>query len=157
MQTLSDLTKWVGVLNRQLQNGTLLQSIIADNERFIVDCVANKQLYEQGQNALGVYIDSYMPYSPITVEIKKQKGQPYDRVTLRDTGDFQKSIKVDANRTEFEIVATDRKTPALLGKYGEEIFGLTPENKGVLIWDKIYPQLLEQCKGLIFGGENDLI
>lgn len=154
--TLQGLTKWVQVLNHQLRNGSMVQNIIEQNEPFIVDCVANKQLFDRGVNALGVSIMDYRPYTPLTVQLKSEKNQPTDRVTLKDTGDFHKSIKVDADRTYFEIYATDWKTDDLKEKYGDEIFGLTPENKAELIWDKLYPAMLAQTKGLIFGGVDDL-
>jgi hypothetical protein len=90
------------------------------------------------------------------VQLKNEKNQPTDRVTLRDTGDFHKSIKVDADRTYFEIYATDWKTDDLKEKYGDEILGLTPENKAELIWGKLYPAMIEHTRGLIFGVEGDL-
>lgn len=53
---------------------------------------AEEQLYEQGINRLGVDIMDYAPYSPVTIEIKKALGQPTNRVTLRDEGDFESSF-----------------------------------------------------------------
>lgn len=44
-----------------------------------------EQMYE-GQLSTGAAILPH--YSANTVAIKKRKGQPYDRVTLKDTGDF---------------------------------------------------------------------
>ena len=63
-------------------------------------------------------------YAPSTVLIKRQKGQPTQRVTLRDTGDFHDSIVIEYGPTEFRLDATDEKRPYLAGKYGEQIFGL---------------------------------
>jgi hypothetical protein len=68
-------------------------------------------------------------YSPFTVEIKDQKGQPSDRVTLKDTGAFWESIKVDVNSDSFTIDASDSKTNALTKKYGNNILGLSKESK----------------------------
>ena len=65
---------------------------VRENESVIVDMNAEEQLYEHGQNRLGVDISDYQPYTRRTVEIKKIKGQPYDRVTLRDTGEFEASF-----------------------------------------------------------------
>lgn len=68
------------------------------------------------------------PYVPFTVAIKQAKNQPSDRVTLKDEGDFHKSIFVKTHQNAFEMDATDPKTPALVGKYGEAILGLTDRN-----------------------------
>lgn len=156
MATIAEYLKWAETFNNQLENGTLLQDIIEANEPFIVDCVTDKQLYDKGINALGVEISSYMPYRPLTIEIKSAKGQPTDRVTLKDTGDFYKSVHVKADKTYFEVVASDWKADELLGKYGDDILGLTSAHKQELIWQKIYPALLQQARGLILGGKDDL-
>lgn len=153
---LNEFIKYTQVLNDELSSGRAVQSFVERNEDWIVSCVASKQLYAKGQNALGVDIMSYRPYTPFTVQMKEEKGQPTDRVTLRDTGDFYDSMRVDADKTYFEIVADDWKTEQLKGKYGDDILGLNADNKGQLIWDKLYPDLLQYAKGLIFGGDNDL-
>ncbi len=68
-------------------------------------------------------------YSDVTIFLKDQKGQPSDRVTLRDTGAFWNSIKVDVNSDSYTVGATDSKTSKLVKKYGEKIFGLSKESK----------------------------
>jgi hypothetical protein len=74
--------------------------------------------------------DSILPaYTKRTVEIKKKKGQPYDRVTLKDTGAFYKDMFLDVRESEFVIDSADPKSGALQKKYGKEIFGLTESNQ----------------------------
>jgi hypothetical protein len=65
-------------------------------------------------------------YKPTTIAIKKRKGQPYDRVTLKDTGAFYKATFADVRDKEIIIDSADSKTEALLKKYGDKIFGLQP-------------------------------
>lgn len=127
--------------NESLTEGKLIAEVCIKNEEFIIDLNANKQLYEEGENALGVKIDSYMPYSQVTIAIKHQKGQPVNRVTLRDTGTFEKSFLIHCDSKQIIIFARDNKTKKLTKKYGAAIFGLTSENKNLLIWSKIYPYL----------------
>jgi len=91
-------------------------------EAEIIDYNTETQLYDKGQAADGTPIEP--PYSPVTEYIKRLKGQPTDRVTLRDTGDFHQSFAIDWRSTEFEIYATDPKTGKLVRGYGKEIFGL---------------------------------
>jgi len=71
-------------------------------------------------------------YTPYTVFLKRIKGQPSDRVTLKDKGDFYNSIKTSPTDRFLEIFATDRKTDDLQAKYGENILGLNPTNIDIL-------------------------
>jgi len=139
--------------NEQLVNGIFIQNIIYENEAFIIDMNAEEQLFEQGINRLGVNISDYAPYSPYTIEIKQQKGQPTDRVTLRDEGDFESSFFLQVSDKKFEIKAGDFKTEDLIKKYGRQILGLTNENISQLIWDYIYPDLINITKKELYGKD----
>lgn len=122
-----------------------LEVIVADNEQTIVRWNAENQLFEKGENRLGIRIDSYQPYTPLTIQIKKDKGQPYDRVTLRDEGDFERSFYIEFFSDGFRIYAFDSKVDELTDKYGSEILGLNEENFEKLI-DIIRPLILERAK-----------
>jgi hypothetical protein len=84
-------------------------------------------------------------YTPLTIKIKKSKGQPTDRVTLKDTGDFHDSFYVKFERDQFIILASDVKAGKLVAKYGFEIFGLSEEDLIDLL-PKIYANLLSKFK-----------
>jgi hypothetical protein len=64
------------------------------------------------------------PYRKTTVIIKKKKGQPIDRVTLKDTGWFYDGIILDIGLQTYKVTSEDDKTPFLLTRYTENIFGL---------------------------------
>lgn len=151
MKLIDNLRQRVTEFNELLQSGRLIQSIILENEYVITDMNSEDQLYEQGINRLGVNIMDYAPYSPLTIEIKKEKGQPYNRVTLRDEGDFEHSFYVEADTQQFTIKAADWKTEDLIQRYGRQILGLTEENKIILIWEYIYPELKAKAKEYIYG------
>jgi hypothetical protein len=151
MKLIDNLRQRVTEFNELLQSGRLIQSIILENEYVITDMNSEDQLYEQGINRLGVNIMDYAPYSPLTIEIKKEKGQPYNRVTLRDEGDFEQSFYVGADTQQFTIKAADWKTEDLIQRYGRQILGLTEENKIILIWAYIYPELKAKTKEYIYG------
>lgn len=85
-------------------------------------------------------------YSPLTVMIKEEKGQPTDRVTLKDKGDFWNSIAVDVNSDSFTIDATDNKTNKLVKKYGKEIMGLNKESKAEYKDNYLFPALKERIE-----------
>lgn len=99
----------------------------------------------EGLYVNGEYINPY--YAEMTINIKKMKGDPYDRVTLRDTGAFYRAIFVKQEGNELLIDSTDSKAESLKGKYGE-IFGLTEQNKEVLQNDSA-DMLIEYIKRFV--------
>lgn len=151
MKLIEDLRDRVKTFNDKLADGTYIRAIIEENDGYIIDMNAEQQLYEQGVNTYGVKIMDYKPYQPLTIRIKREKGQPVDRVTLRDTGDFQSSFYLEVGNEQFEIKANDWKTDELIKKYGREILGLTDEHISDLIWNFIYPGILEKAKSEIYG------
>jgi hypothetical protein len=89
------------------------------------------QLYQLGEDSTG---RSLGEYSPFTVREKRRKGQPTDRVTLKDTGEFYMSFQVIPFRGGFEITADAEKDDKdLRDVYGEDIIGLNDENLQILI------------------------
>ena len=152
MKKITDLRKRVADFNEALTSGRLMQDIIWNNDAYIVDMNAEEQLFEQGINRLGVDIMDYRPYTPLTIAIKEEKGQPTNRVTLRDEGDFESSFFLEVGDKQFEIKASDFKTEDLIKKYGRQILGLTNENIAKLIWQYIYPDLLTKAKKTIYGN-----
>lgn len=149
MGVIEDLRQRVETVYKGISSGEWISEIILDNDAYIVDMNAEKQLYEQGINRLGVSISDYAPYSPLTIEIKRKKGQPTNRVTLRDEGDFQSSFYLEVKDTQFEIKASDWKTEELIKKYGRQILGLTDENIASLIWEYIYPDIMRRTRETI--------
>lgn len=145
MNIIGKLSERVREFYEGLSNGQYIAEIILDNEAYIVDMNAQEQLFEKGENALGISIAEYRPYSPMTLRIKAGKGQPTDRVTLRDEGDFESSFFVEVGNDRFEIKASDFKAEELSQKYGD-IMGLNNENKAELIWQYLYPAILEKLK-----------
>lgn len=146
MATIDSLLFSVQTFKDNLENGTYMSDIIQKYEAEICDMNSEQQLFEQGINRVGVDIMDYAPYSPVTIDYKMAMGQPYNRVTLRDTGDFHGSFEVRTNDKGFEIVATDEKTEWLTKKYGNQILGLTDENAEELTHEYIYPELMQILK-----------
>lgn len=149
MTAIDELLDRVERFNDELTSGRLIKEIIMANEAYIIDMNAYEQLYERGVNRLGVSIMDYRPYSPYTISYKKAVGQPYDRVTLRDEGDFYRGFYIEADDRMFYISSTDDKTDKLTKKYTNYIFGLTDENKAELTWEYIYPDLIDKLNEMI--------
>lgn len=93
------------------------------------------QLFEKGQDKLGRDLDSVGGgYSPFTIQIKQKKGQPYDRVTLKDTGDFYNSFQVVNQDTYIEIIANPIKNGKDINlEWGGYVIGLQPQNMKKII------------------------
>lgn len=126
----------------------IIEATLRDNEEIIIDMNVEDQLYEQGIDRFGRSISDYAPYSPITIELKKLKGQPTARVTLRDEGDFHASFYIDFKADGFEIKASNWKTDMLIKGYGEGILGLTDDNFKDLARNYIQPEIIKLFKQL---------
>lgn len=107
-----------------------LDGIILDQVRKaepeILELNTQDQLAQRGVDGAG---DKLFPeYRPLTIKIKRIKGQPTDRVTLEDTGDFFDGFRIHYGRSFFGIFSQDDKADKLEKKYGPDIFGLTDTN-----------------------------
>lgn len=144
---INDLQKIVTRLqNFQDSLIDFIKDELMENEELIVTMNSDEQLFEEGINRVGVSISDYMPYTIKTLAIKTIKGQPTDRVTLRDTGDFESSFWVEFGTDKFEIKASDFKTEKLIVKYGKQIMGLTDDNLDYIISAKIKSRLMTEIR-----------
>ena len=91
--------------------------VIKDNSKLILD--ENRSQLFDGLDKEGKEIVNEQggKYSPTTIIIKKEKGQPTDRVTLRDTGDWQDAMFLEVKGNEILTDSSDWKTDELLKKY----------------------------------------
>lgn len=100
------------------------------NEAEIVDLNIS-QMEESGVTHKGEEIQrrgvSYRGYSPMTVQIKRLKGQETKHITLKDEGDFHNKMKIVYNQDSFTFTSDDDKTEELQSYYSD-IFGLTDQN-----------------------------
>ena len=114
-----------------------VETIIQEQEKDIIK-LNQDQLYYLGE---GSDSKPLKPYSFLTELIKREKGQPYDRTTLKDTGAFYSAFKVDVNSGLITFDSSDEKTQMLEKKYGNQIFGLTSENKTAYSFGIFYEEL----------------
>lgn len=143
---LIDKFKKVG---EELDTGEIAKKIVRDNDNILIDMNVQDQLYAKGVNRLGVRIDEYQPYRPLTIQVKIEKRQPYDRVTLKDTGEFYDSFYVETAEDRFYIKASDEKTNWLIKKYGAEIFGLTNDSLAEFINDYVKDEAYNRIKEIL--------
>lgn len=122
-----------------------LRDEILANEHIICDMIADQMF--SGYDGRGKKIEP--EYTPFTVSIKRQKGQPTDRVTLHDTGDFYSSLRVEFDEGGFYVTSDDSKAAELLEKYGTNIFRLSNQNLTILIREYLRPAFAEKLKELL--------
>ena len=125
IMTISELTR---LINAEVANIEQIQAdILNELEDDIIEM--QKERLEQGLFVSGYPI--YPFYSDWTVMEKEYKGQPSDRVTLKDTGDFYSGIYAAQFGDEILISSHDDKTPELEEKYSENLFGITNSDFGI--------------------------
>jgi hypothetical protein len=127
----------------------IYRNAIKEHEQDIVDLQQ-----EQLSAGLADQGDELQPgYRPRTIENKLAKGQPVDRVTLKDTGEFYRKQYVKYSIDKFEISSRDRKRNKLVNKYtgnrGGDVFGLTPSSKTILA-EMIKPDIQEEFRERVF-------
>lgn len=119
----------IAELNRKLQalnvNDIALMAI-ENSEKPIVEM--NRKQLNEGIDSLGASIWSRKPYTFRTQFIKQKKGQPSDRVTLKDTGSFHRGFFVEVGGNQYDVDSNDAKTDELVDKYGS-VFGVAPKNR----------------------------
>jgi hypothetical protein len=133
---------------------------LADDKSFtdlIIDLNTRKQLFDKGIDSTGRLLsDIGGDYSANTIEGtnqyegKKQKGLPYDHITLYDTGDFYKSFKVFLDSNGMLTISADtiKDTTNLINDWGENILGLTEESL-IVLRDKARTILIPYVKKTI--------
>ena len=140
------LRKFDEILGKELVNE------IMSHEKEIIEAVVQNQLYERGINGTGVEIMSYKPYRPRTIKNKQRKGQPYNRVTLKDTGEWYNSLRLVYDVDCFFITSTDEKNTYLKKKYGPTILRLTNENLSMILNKYIRPNLKIKLEKYLKNG-----
>lgn len=146
---INDLIEKFKKVGEELDTGEIAKKIVRDNDNILIDMNEQDQLYAKGVNRLGVRIDEYQPYRPLTIQVKIEKRQPYDRVTLKDTGEFYDSFYVETAEDRFYIKASDEKTNWLIKKYGAEIFGLTNDSLAEFINDYVKDEAYNRVKEIL--------
>lgn len=105
----------------------IFQEVILEMKEQIIDLNTEGQLFRKGIDSTGDKLP--LPYAPMTIAIKRSKGQPIDRITLLDEGSFYRGWFLKfINKNTFTLSSLDNKTEKLISEWGSEIFGLTQES-----------------------------
>lgn len=134
MATVKDVFRRVS--NFQQSQSKIMNDCITDSSETILD--ANRDQMFEGMDKNGKEI--IPEYKPMTIDIKKEKGQPTDRVTLKDTGEWHRSLFMKVEGGKVFIDSQHELTDELLAKYdrgAETILGIpkskvTPINETIM-------------------------
>ena len=89
------------------------------------------QLFNEGKDSEGQSLGSYSPY---TIKIKQSKGQPTNRITLYDTGEFYQSFKAYYEDGSIVIDAdAEKEDTNLFDEFGIDILGLDDSNMSIFV------------------------
>jgi len=102
------------------------------------------QLFLNGIDSEGVLLSDYGgEYSDLTVQIKKNTGLPFDRITLYQEGDFYNSWEFIQDEDGFKLRANTFKDAVdLQERWGYNLVGLTNESINELI-KEIIPEIID--------------
>tara|TARA_R110000851_G_scaffold108617_1_gene230034 strand:- start:19199 stop:19642 length:444 start_codon:yes stop_codon:yes gene_type:complete len=131
--------------------GALEKTLMAELERTInefgfvlKDFVTNKQLFREGIDGDGEKLEGY---KRTTIRIKLRKGDPVDRTTLRDEGDFHNSITIDAFPERFEVSSNVTHDKYIIERYGSSVLKITNENFREFMENYFIQNLKKQING----------
>ena len=112
-----------------MEQVNLVQRVLSTAIR-TVNATANKledlqrKQFDSGKDATG---KQRKPYAASTQRYKRKKGQPTNRVTLKDSGDSYKSVKVKADIKGIEIDVPTTQFEYMVKKYGDDTIGIEPQ------------------------------
>lgn len=121
----NDQIKFIDSIDGMLNNA--LETVINQNSDGLKSLLVDIQMYEKGQDGTGKKL---RPYSRYTIRYKISKGQPKDRTTLRDSGDFHASIQVTAYKDFYEVSSNVPHDTILTNSknYGKNILRINPDD-----------------------------
>jgi len=115
---------------------SLVLSLVRNKEEDVLTLIVEDQMFREGVDGEGNKIRP--AYTASTVRIKRGKGQPTNRVTLRDEGDFHRSVFLYFEDDRFFVFSDDPKAKYLFSKYGDDVLGLSDESiERIINWIRI--------------------
>jgi hypothetical protein len=127
-------------------NVSIKQSIDS-NKKVLIDQQTEGQM-NKGKDSNNI---SFVPsYATSTKTIKRGKGQPTDRVTLKDTGKLYDSITIQANTTQAVISTNVNYFKYLVAHYDKNsILGIQEQATEEFLKKYTVPQIEKNFKTII--------
>lgn len=123
-----------------------IRESVDKNKNVIKTAQTDEQMFS-GITAGGNSIRPF-PYAKSTINYKRRKGQPTDRITLKDSGDFYESIQVEARPVDFVISTQITYSIFLVDRYAD-ILGLTAENLVLFVQNYTMPIIKKNYNDII--------
>jgi hypothetical protein len=123
-----------------------LQTSINTNKNVLIEQQTKGQ-FDKGKDANNV---SFVPsYATSTIIAKRKKGQPTDRVTLKDTGKLYDSINIKAGTKDVTFSANVEYYKYLVAHYkSNQILGIQPKEMELFIKKYTTPEILKNFKAI---------
>lgn len=123
-----------------------LQTSINTNKNVLIEQQTDGQ-FDKGKDANSI---SFIPsYATSTKRIKRKKGQPTDRVTLKDTGKLYDSVNIQAGTKEVVFSANVDYYKYLVAHYKtNQILGIQPKEMKSFIKKYTTPEILKNFKAI---------
>lgn len=124
-----------------------MQDVFTRAQDLIKDIQTQDQLFDEGIKSTGISITPL--YAESTKKRKTKLGQPTDRVTLKDTGDYYDSITVEAKTDRLIIMTNITYASFLTARYGDDVLGLTVENMTEIVNQLLIPEIEKRTLDII--------
>lgn len=118
-----------------------LKEVIERNSFEIKGYIIEKQLFNEGIDGKNKKLKGY---SRKTINYKISRGQPTNRTTLRDTGEFHESITIESFADRLEISSSVAHAKHLIEKYKKEILMPSNENMSIFLLKHFLPSLKQK-------------
>ena len=125
---------------------SILEDSIEANETVIID--ANVNQMKHGIKSDGSQIGIYHNPEYATMKFNQNQLAGEGNVDLILEGGFTQGIVLGFNSDNIKLFSEDEKNDDLTAKYGDSIFGLTPENQSEVNHGYIKPTLLKTLRGV---------
>lgn len=123
-----------------------IQMSISTNKAVLIEQQTGGQ-FDKGQDSQGL---QFPQYALSTKVVKRRKGQPTDRVTLKDTGKLYGNIDIQAQTTQAIITANVEYFKYLVTHYDKNtILGIQTEAMKDFLKEFTLPEIEKNFKTII--------
>ena len=124
-----------------------IKASIDSNKKVLIEQQTEKQM-NKGKDANSI---SLVPsYADSTKRVKRGKGQPIDRVTLKDTGRLYKGINIKANTKQLVISTEVEYFGYLVNLYrNNQILGIQEAPLRKFVEEYTFPEIKKNFKAII--------
>ena len=137
MATLDDYLK--GLKDFEKKYESIVKDAIKQNEGKIIGMV-KLRLFNTGIDGSGKLIGHY---TQLSKDLKKLSGQRSSFITLRDTGNWYRSMFLDLDNDKLILNASNWKTSKLIRNYGESILEFTEAEQLMIVQTIIEPAIIK--------------